>query len=202
MKQSFLGSQQFLRWSKNSPHFVGPDGFTTAFITAHHCSWATWTQSTFSRSIFFKVDFPIIVSLMPTYSTCSLVSPPKSCIHFASPPHAPHASHPRSDHVYNTVYSKVGKIMKVLITKFSVIYSLLGPQVLFRILPSDIPSCTFFPLWKRPSFTSIQNNNQNCGFVCFNLPSITISRCKNKIWWTERYHAFPKFNLPSISLWM
>jgi hypothetical protein len=45
--------------------------------------------------------------------------------------------------------------------------SLLGPNILLRVLKH--PQSMLVPKCERPSFTPIQNNWQNYGFVYFNL---------------------------------
>ena len=90
-KQSFLGSKQFLRWSKNSLHFYGT---WWVHYSVRNSAPLVLSQMNPIHTLpfyFCKVDFRIIVSLMPMSSMWSLISPPKPCVHFASPPHVPHA---------------------------------------------------------------------------------------------------------------
>jgi len=87
------------------------------------------------------------------------------------------------DHMYNTVYDKVGEIMKALIMKFSSAFCYLFPLRFTGSLQdpvSDIPSCTFFPLRKRPSFISIQNNIQNCVLYVLIFRILLLADAKTK----------------------
>jgi len=89
--QSFLRSEQFLFWPRNS----SPPRFSAAVIkTRLLCpSWARSIHSTATHPIYW---FASILSahlgvFLPSGLFSSKVYPPKPCVQLFSPPHVPHA---------------------------------------------------------------------------------------------------------------
>jgi len=120
----------------------------------------------------------------------SKVSPPKPCIHLSSPSIcATCPAHPiLLDFITQKIFGEQYRSLSSSLCSFlhsPVTSSLLGLNIHLNTLfsntlslPSSLPQC------EQPSFTPIQNNRQNYGFVYLNL-YILDSKLEDKISYTE-----------------
>jgi hypothetical protein len=170
---------------KELPFFYGTRRFITAFSRARHwsLSWARWIKSKSSCPIFLRSS----VILFPSTSLSS-----KWSLSFKHPNQILYkflVAPVRATYPANLLDNFMENAYEDYVTPHYLIFSSVLSLPLRSRYSSQHPVCrhlhsTFFPSCDRSSFTPIQNNSRNSGFVYFNL-YVLREETEDRRFWAE-----------------